>query len=84
MSSSKLIMRMIKAMTVTGVDIIITIKLRIIRIARVTSIIITIRFSAMTIEKNDYDNNDDDYITIVIEMRREKYGNITIVIVIII
>ena len=68
-----MIMRMIKAMTVTGVNIIITIKLRIIRIARVISIIIRIRISAMTIEKNDYDeyNDDDDDITIVIEMRRE-------------
>ena len=72
MRMSKMIMKMIKAMTVTGVDIIITIKLRIIRIARVISIIIRIRFSAMTIEKNDYDKyNDDDDITILIKMRRE-------------
>ena len=72
MRTSKLIMRMIKAMTVTGVNIIITIKLWIVRIARVITIIIRIRISAMPIEKNDYDKyNDDDDITIVIKMRRE-------------
>ena len=46
-----MIMRMIKAMTVTGVNIIITVKLRIIRIARVITIIIRMRISAMTIGK---------------------------------
>ena len=51
MRTSKMIMRMIKAMTVTGVNIIITIKLRIIRIARVITIIIRIRISATTIGK---------------------------------
>ena len=38
-------------MTVTGVNIIIAIKLRIIRIARVITIIIRMRIGAMTIEK---------------------------------
>ena len=38
-------------MRVTGVNMIITIKLRIIRIARVITIIIRMRISAMTIEK---------------------------------
>ena len=42
---------MIKAMRVTGVNIIITIKLRIIGIARVITIIIRMRISAMTIGK---------------------------------
>ena len=51
MRISKKIMRMIKAMTVTGVNIMITIKLRIIRIARVIKIIIRIRISAMMIER---------------------------------
>ena len=51
MRISKMIMRMIKAMTVTGVNIIIRIKLRIIRIARVITIIIRIRISATTIGK---------------------------------
>ena len=50
---ARMIMRMIKAMRVTGVNIIITItiKLRIIRIARVITIIIRMRISAMTIGK---------------------------------
>ena len=51
MRVARLIMRMIKAMRVKGVNIIITIKLRIIRIARVIIIIIRMRISAMTIEK---------------------------------
>ena len=51
MRISKMIMRMIKAMTVTGVNIIITIELRIIRIARVITIIIRMIISAMMIEK---------------------------------
>ena len=51
MMTVPMIMRMIKAMKVTGVNIIITIKLRIIRIARVMIIIIRMRISAMTIEK---------------------------------
>ena len=51
MRISKMIMRMIKAMTVTGVNIIIRIKLRIIRIARVITIIIRRRISATTIGK---------------------------------
>ena len=46
-----MIIRMIKAMRVTGVNMIITIKLRIIRIARVIIIIIRMRISAMTIGK---------------------------------
>ena len=46
-----MIIRMIKAMRVTGVNIMITIKLRIIRIARVITIIIRMRISAMTIGK---------------------------------
>ena len=53
-------------MTVTGVNLIVAIKLRIIRIARVITIIIRIRISAMTIEKNDNDNdNDNDDITLI-------------------
>ena len=44
-------MRMIKALRVTGVNIIITIKLRIIRVARVITIIMRMRISAMMIEK---------------------------------
>ena len=49
---ARMIMRMIKAMRVTGVNIIITpIKSRIIRIARVITIIIRMRISAMTIGK---------------------------------
>ena len=48
---TRMIMRMIKAMRVTGVNIIITIKLKIIRIARMITIIIRIRISAMTIGK---------------------------------
>ena len=48
---ARMIMRMINAMRVTGVNIIITIKLRIIRIARVITIIIRMRISAMTIER---------------------------------
>ena len=42
---------MIKAMRLIRVNIIITIKLRIIRIARVITIIIRMRISAMTTEK---------------------------------
>ena len=48
---ARMIMRMIKALRVTRVNIIITIKLRIIRIARVITIIIRMRISAMTTEK---------------------------------
>ena len=44
-------MRMIKALRVTGVNIIITIKFRIIRVARVITIIMRMRISAMVIEK---------------------------------
>ena len=51
MRVARLIMRMIKAMRVKGVNIIITIKIRRIRIARVIIIIIRMRISAMTIEK---------------------------------
>ena len=51
MRMARMIMRMIKATRVTGVNIMITIKLRIIRIARVTTIIMRMRISAMTIEK---------------------------------
>ena len=51
MRVAKMTMRMIKAMKLTGVDIIITIKLRIIRIARMITIIIRMRISAMTIGK---------------------------------
>ena len=61
-------MRMIKALRVTGVNIIMTIKLRIIRIARVITIIIRMRISAMTTNDNDNDNDDDD-ITIVIKKK---------------
>ena len=46
-----MIMRMIKAMKVTGVNIIITIKLRIIRIARVITIMIRMSINAMMIGK---------------------------------
>ena len=46
-----MIMRMIKAIRVTGVNIIITIKLRIIRKARMITIIIRITISAMMIER---------------------------------
>ena len=42
-----MIIRMIKAMRVTGVNIIITIKLRIIRIARVITIIIRMRIGTV-------------------------------------
>ena len=49
---ARMIMRMIKAMGVTGGNIIITtMKLKIIRIARVIIIIIRMRISAMTIGK---------------------------------
>ena len=51
MKMARMITRMIKAMRVIGVNIIITIKLRIIRIARVMVIIIRMRISAMMIEK---------------------------------
>ena len=52
MRVARMRMRMIKAMRVTGVNIIITpIKSRIIRIARVIIIIIRMRISAMTIGK---------------------------------
>ena len=51
MRMARMIMRMIKTMKVTGVNIIITIKLRIIRIARVITIIIRRRISATTIGK---------------------------------
>ena len=51
MRVARMIMRMIKAMRGTGVNIIITIKLRIIRIARAITIIIRKRISAMTIGK---------------------------------
>ena len=52
MRMARMIMRMIKAMRVTGVNIVITtIKLKIIRIARVMIIIIRMRISAMTIGK---------------------------------
>ena len=51
MRMARMIMRMIKAMRVTGVNIRITIKLRIIRVARVITIIIRMRISAMTIGK---------------------------------
>ena len=51
MGMAKMIMRMIKAMTVTGANIMITINLKIIRIARVITIIIRMRLSAMMIEK---------------------------------
>ena len=51
MRMARMIMRMIKAMRVTGVNIIITIKLRIIRIARVIIIIIRMRISIMMIGK---------------------------------
>ena len=51
MRVARIIMRMIKAMRGTGVNIIITIKLRIIRIARMITIIIRMRISAMTIGK---------------------------------
>ena len=50
MRVARMIMRMIKAMRVTGVNIIITIKLKIIRIARVITIIIRMRICVMTIE----------------------------------
>ena len=48
---ARMIRRMIKALRVKGANIIITIKLRIIGIARVITIIIRMRISAMTIEK---------------------------------
>ena len=48
---ARMIMRMIKAMRVTGVNIIMTIKLRIIRIARVMVIIIRMRIRIMMIGK---------------------------------
>ena len=49
---ARMIMRIIKAMRVTGGNIIITtIKLKIIRIARVITIIIRMSISAMTIGK---------------------------------
>ena len=51
MRVARMIMRMIKAMRVTGVNIIITIKLRIIRTARVITIMIRMSINAMTIEK---------------------------------
>ena len=51
MRMARMIMRMIKAMKVTGVNIIITIKLRIIRIARVITIIIRMSINAMMIGK---------------------------------
>ena len=70
MKVAKMIMRMIKAMRETRVNIMITMKLRIIRIARVITIIKKIRISAITIEKNDNDDdNDDDDIMIVIKKR---------------
>ena len=47
MRLARMIMRMIKAMRVTGVKIIITIKLRIIRIARVITIIIRMRIGTV-------------------------------------
>ena len=46
-----MIMRMMKALRVTGVNIIITTKLRIIIIARMITIVIRIRISAMMIGK---------------------------------
>ena len=52
MRMARTIMRMIKAMRVIGVNIIITIKLRIIRIARVMVINIRMRISIMMIEKS--------------------------------
>ena len=51
MRVARMIMRMIKATRVTGVSMIITIKLRIIRTARVITIIIRMSINAMTIEK---------------------------------
>ena len=51
MKMARMITRMIKAMRVTGLNIIITIKLRIIRIARVITIIIRMSISAMMIGK---------------------------------
>ena len=51
MRVARMIMRMIKAMRETRVNIIITIKLKIIRRARVITIVIRMRISAMTIEK---------------------------------
>ena len=52
MRMARMIMRMIKAMRVTGVNIVITtIKLKRIRIARVIIIIIRMRISIMTIGK---------------------------------
>ena len=51
MRMARMIMRMIKAMKVTGVNIIITIKLKIIRIARVITIIIRMRINVMMIGK---------------------------------
>ena len=51
MRVARMIMRTIEAMRVTGVNIIITIKLKIIRIRRVITIIIRKRISAMTIRK---------------------------------
>ena len=44
-------MRMIKALRVTGVNIIITVTLKTIRVARVITIIIRMRIGAMMIEK---------------------------------
>ena len=51
MRMARMIMIMIEAMRVIGANIIITIKLRIIRIARVIIIIIRMRNSIMMIEK---------------------------------
>ena len=51
MRMARMIMRMIKAMKVTGVNMIITIKLKIIRIARVITIIIRMRINVMMIGK---------------------------------
>ena len=51
MRMARMIIRMIKAMRVTGVNIMITIKLKITKIARVITIIMRMRISIMTIEK---------------------------------
>ena len=51
MRMARMITRMIKAMRVIRVNIITTIKLRIIKIARVITIMIRMRISAMTIGK---------------------------------
>ena len=70
-----MIMRMIKAMRVTGVNMMITIKLRIIRVARVTTIIIRIRISAMMINRpasSVYASSNIDEIMVNLLSRGEQ------------